>query len=166
MNKLLRSTLLVLAAAACFLLLAIGTLAALYLAFLGFLGFIAGFSSADVRLTGIALFGLITVGLCSVCCFGGLAYLFNGCLENLGSASYPLEKPLILMALLSVIATVCSIFMSTQGEWFLPTCIAADIVHILSIIVYLRHRKRSRPCARSSSSSPDSPPCSPPSTGC
>lgn len=153
MRMLLLSVLLVLAAAACGILLILGTFISLLLFFLGLIGFAAGLSSADLHLTCVALFGLLTVGLCSACCFGGLCYLFNGCLDNLGQRSYGMDGLLILVSLLSVAATA-AIFPATSNEWFLPVCIMADVVHIVTVIVWLRHRKRSRSCAEPSPSSP------------
>jgi len=156
MKKMLLKLLLVLAAIACFALLALGTLTALFLFPLGFLGFMAGFSPIDLRLMGIALFGLITVGLCSFACFTGLIYHFDACIEAIGSVTRPFPASMFAVTLLSVMATA-GIFLAAMGEWFLLACIAADAVHILFIHVYLRDRKRRKVlCDTPSSSSPDS----------
>ena len=156
MKKMLRTALLALAAGICFSLLALGTLTALSLFLLGFIGLVAGISTIDLHLMGVALFGLITVGLCSFACFSGLVYHFDACIEAIGGVTRPFPASMFAVTLLSVTATV-GIFQAAKGDWFLPACIAADAVHILFIYVYLRDRKRRKAlCDAPSSSSPDS----------
>lgn len=167
MKKKLRAFLLALVAVACFALMAIGTLAATPLTLIGFVGLFGGLREMMWDLVSMALFGLTTVALCSVCCFGGLMYILNGCLEGISRPVCEVEKPIVIMTVISVAATVC-IFLSTQmsnTDWFVAACVVADVQHILFIIGYLRRWKRRPPCAEPSSSSPDSQP-SLPSSGC
>lgn len=157
MKKVLLKLLLVLAAMACFALLALGTLTALFFFPLGFVGLVAGISSGYLPLMGYALFGLITVGLCSFACFTGLIYHLDACIEAIGGVTRPFPVSMFAVTLLSVMATA-GIFPAAMDEWFLPACIFADVVHIIYIIVYVHDRSRRKDlCDTSSSSSSDSP---------
>lgn len=140
MKKKLRIFLLALAAVACFALMATGSLAALFLSFIGILGFAAGLSPMDLHLLAVALFGLITVGLCSFACFAGLANLFTTCLDAISTPGAAINKRLACMTLISLAATVC-IYLCTPGDWFLPACLIADVQHVLFILLYIREKR-------------------------
>lgn len=162
MKKRLRTFLLALAAVGCFALMAMGVLAAVPLATIGIVGLVAGLSAPEWGFAGFALFGLITVALCSVCCFGGLMHIFNGCLDGTDGTPCKTEKPIVIMTVISVAATAC-IFLATQmpnTDWFVAACIMADVQHILFVIGYLCRWKRRRSCDKDSSLQRDSPPCS------
>lgn len=162
MKKRLRTLFLALVAAACFVVMCMGALAAFPLALMGGIGLCGGLAEMMWDLAGFALFGLTTVALCSICCFGGLMYILLGCLDGIGGTPCEMEKPIVIMTLISVAATVC-IFLSTQmsnTDWFVAICVMADVQHLLFIAGYLYRRKRRKSCNKASSSQPDSPPCS------
>ena len=162
MKKRLRTFLLALVAAACFVLMAMGVLAAFPLTVIGGIGLCGGLAEMMWDLVGMALFGLTTVALCSICCFGGLMYILTGCLDGIGGTPSKMEKPIVIMTVISVAATVC-IFLSTQilnTDWFVAACVMADVQHILFVIGCLRRWKRRRSCDKDSSLQQDSPPCS------
>lgn len=162
MKKRLRAFLLALVAVTCFVLMCTGTLAALPLTVIGAIGFFGGLSEMMWDLAGMALFGLTTVALCGVCCFGGLMYIFTSCLDGMNGAPCKMEKPIVVMTVISVAATAC-IFLSTQmpnTNWFVAACVMADVQHILFAIGYLHRWRRRQPCDEASSLQQDSPPCS------
>jgi len=166
MIKRLRAFLLALAAVACFVLMCMGVLAAFPLTLIGAIGFCGGLSEMMWDLVGMALFGLTTVALCSVCCFGGLMYIFTGCLDGIDGTPCKMEKPIVIMTVISVAATVC-IFLSTQmpnTDWFVAACVMADVQHGLFTLGYLCRWKRRRLCDEASPLQQDSPPCSEPSS--
>ena len=68
MKKRLRAFLLALIAVGCFALMAMGVLAAFPLTMIGFIGLFGGLIEMMWDLAGMALFGLATVALCSLCC--------------------------------------------------------------------------------------------------
>ena len=167
MKKRLRAFLLALIAVGCFALMAMGVLAAFPLTMIGFIGLFGGLIEMMWDLAGMAIFGLTTVALCSLCCFGGLMYIFTACLDGIGGAPCKMEKPIVIMTVISVAVTVC-IFLSTQmanTDWFVAACIMADVQHALFIAGYLYRRRRRTLCDERCSSSPDSQPSLPPS-GC
>lgn len=153
MKKRLRAFLLALVAVGCFVLMAMGVLAALFLTLIGFTGLFGGLIEMLWGLAGFAVFGLATVALCSACCFGGLMYIFTACLDGIGGAPCQMEKPIVIMTVISVAATVC-IFLSTQmlnTDWFVAACIMADVQHALFIAGYLYRRRRRKLCNEASS---------------
>ncbi len=162
MKKRLRVFLLALVAVGCFALMCMGVLAAFPLTMIGFIGLFGGLIEMMWDLAGMALFGLTTVALCSLCCFGGLMYIFTACLDGIGGAPCKMEKPIVIMTVISVAVTVC-IFLSTQmanTDWFVAACIMADVQHTLFIASYLHRWRRRKLCAEASSLQQDSPPCS------
>lgn len=152
MKKRLRAFLLALVAVGCFVLMAMGVLAAFPLTLIGGIGLCGGLIEMMWNLVGMALFGLVTVALCSVCCFGGLMYIFTACLDGIGGAPCQMEKPVVIMTVISVAATVC-IFLSApmpNSDWFVAACIMADVQHALFIAGYLYRRRRRKLCNEAS----------------
>lgn len=126
----------ILAAGVCVILLVIGTLAALWMGFLGIAVFFAAAFEALWDLALFALFCLVTVALPSVCCFAGLLFLIDRCLNRTPPARPDLERPLTLMAIVSVLIAV-AMFWSAAGGAFTAVCITADVLYVLFIILYL-----------------------------
>ncbi len=161
MKKRVRALFLALVAVACFVVMCMGVLAAFPLTLMGGIALCGGLIEMMWDLAGFALFGLTTVALCSVCCFGGLMYIFLGCLDGMGGTPCEMEKPIVIMTLISVAATAC-IFLSTQmpdTDWFVAACVMADVQHLLFIAGYL-YRRRRKSCDKESSLQQDSSPCS------
>lgn len=153
MKKRFRAFLLALVAVGCFVLMCIGVLAAFPLTMIGVIGLFGGLIEMLWGVAGFAVFGLATVALCSLCCFGGLIYILTACLDGIGGAPCKMEKPIVIMTVISVAVTVC-IFLSApmpNSDWFVAACIMADVQHMLFIAGYLRRWRRRKSCDEASS---------------
>ena len=138
-NKLIACLMMVLGAG-CIVLLCIGTLSAIVLGFLGIVVFFGAVSEAMIDVAAFALFGVITVALASICCFTGLLFLLDCCLNRFPPAHPQLDKPLAALVLASVLVTA-ALFWSTQGEHFEAVCITADVLYVVFILLYFRIKR-------------------------
>lgn len=138
--KTLRNALLILATGICIILLCIGSLTALVLGFLGILVFFGAACERIIDLAGFALFGVTTVALASVCCFMGLLFLIDSCLNCISSVHPALDKPKAALSLSSVLVTV-ALFLSTQGQYFEPVCIGADVLYVAFVLLYIQIKR-------------------------
>lgn len=140
MKNALKSALLILAAAACIILLCAGTLAALWMAFVGACALFGALAEAMWDLAIIALFGLLTVALASVCCYAALLYGIRVCVAGLQQAPPAPDWSRLAMAALSVLAAI-GMFWSTQGRFFMEVCMGADCLYVLLLILYIRMKR-------------------------
>lgn len=140
MKSKLFSCLMLVLGAGCIALLCIGTLAAVMLGFMGITVFFAAVCERMIDLAGAALFGVITVALASICCFTGLLFLLDCCLNRFPPSQPLLDKPLAALALASVLVTAL-LFLSTGGQHFEIMCITADVLYVVFILLYFRIKR-------------------------
>lgn len=140
MKKLLRAAPLVMASCVCIVLLCIGTMAAIGLVLVGVLALLSGLAENALDLAGVALFGLVTVALTSVCCFHALMYLAEGCINALKPGGTVLDWRTIATAMAVVFVTMCQWYAVRSDDWFVPVCVAADVLHLVLLLKHIRQR--------------------------
>lgn len=140
MKRKLLSCLMLLLGAACIVLMCLGTLMAIVLGFLGIVVFFGAVCEQMIDVAGVALFGIITVALASVCCFTGLLFLLDCCLSRFAPAYPQLDKPLAALSLGALLVTA-AIFWSTRGQYFEAVCITADVLYAIFILLYFRIKR-------------------------
>lgn len=140
MKKLFRAAPLVVAACVCIILLCIGTMAAIGLVLVGVCALLSGLAENAWDVAGVALFGLVTVALASVCCFHALIYLAEGCINALEPGNAVPDRQATATAMAVVFVTMCQWYAVRSDDWFVPVCVAADVLHLALLLKHFRQR--------------------------
>lgn len=141
MRKFLRNTLLLAGGCVCIVLLCMGTMVAIGLALTDVFIFSVGLAEKSRDMAGMLLFGLVTVSLTSASCFPALLSLAETCIDALQPGITATDHRKVLTSALAVAVTMEQ-WLSVHGDWFIPVCAAADVLHLVLLLDRIRQRRK------------------------
>lgn len=141
MRKLFCNALLLVGGCVCIILLCTGTMAAIGLALTDVFILLVGLAEKSHDMAEISLFGLVTVSLTSASCFPALLFLAETCIDSMRPESAAPDRNRTFASVLSVAATMGQ-WLSVRGEWFIPVCAVADVLHLALLLYRIRQRRK------------------------